>query len=315
MPMEIKNYINDFLEYLELEKGCSQLTIRNYSFYLNRFLEFTGIEKIKDINYDLTRKFRLWLSRKKNKAGDSISSKTQNYHLIALRVFLKYLAKRDIKTLSPAKIELAKTEDRHINFLEGKELKRLLQAPLKADQKEIITLRDKSILELLFSTGLRVSEACNLKKEDINLDKNEFAVKGKGKRWRVVFLSSKAKEWLKKYLKKRKDLDPCLFVRHDGARKKNNDIGISPRSVQRLVKKYAKIAGLTKSVSPHTLRHSYGTDLLMGGADIRSVQELLGHKNITTTQIYTHITDKRLKEVYDSFHDKSRKNNKEKDKE
>src|SRR6056297_2399695 len=250
MPTEIKNYINDFLEYLEIEKGCSQLTVRNYRFYLNRFVDFADIKKLKDIDYETTRKFRIWLSRKKNKRGDTLSNKTQNYHLIALRVFLKYLAKRDIKTLSPEKIELAKTEDRHINFLEGDELERLLKAPLKVDQQEIITLRDKSILELLFSTGLRVSEACNLKKEDINLDKNEFAVKGKGKRWRVVFLSAQAKEWLKKYLKKRKDLDPCLFVRHDGARKKNNDIGISPRSVQRLVKKYAKIAGLTKSVSP-----------------------------------------------------------------
>ncbi len=310
MPSEVKNYINDFLEYLEIEKGCSQLTVRNYSFYLNRFVDFADIEKIKDINYNITRKFRIWLSRKKNKRGDTLSKKTQNYHLIALRVFLKYLAKRDIKTLSPEKIELAKTEERHISFLEGKELERLLQAPLKADQKEIITLRDKSILELLFSTGLRVSEACRLKKEDINLDKNEFAVKGKGQRWRVVFLSAQAKEWLKKYLKKRNDTDPCLFVRHDRARQNDDNIGISPRSVQRLVKKYAKIAGLTKKVSPHTLRHSYGTDLLMGGADIRSVQELLGHKDITTTQIYTHVTDKRLKQVYDSFHGKSRKKDK-----
>ena len=220
---------------------------------------------------------------------------------------LKYLAKRDVKALFPEKIELAKTEVRHINFLEGDELERLLKAPLKIKQREIIALRDKSILELLFSTGLRVSEACRLKKDDINLNKNEFAVKGKGARWRVVFLSSQAKEWLKQYLQERNDMSPYLFVRHDRARQSNNDnIGVSPRSVQRLVKKYAKVAGLTKKVSPHTLRHSYGTDLLMGGADIRSVQELLGHKDITTTQIYTHVTDKRLKEVYNSFHGKSR---------
>lgn len=309
MENGIKNLITDFLEYLEIEKGRSQLTVRNYGFYLRRFLFWSKIDSPKKITLDLVRKYRLWLSRVKNPRGKNLSLATINYHLIALRSFLKYLAKRDIKSLAPEKIELAKTGERQISFLEGKDLENFLDAPLQIKEKEIIKLRDKAILELLFSTGLRVSELCNLKKEDVNLKKDEFAVEGKGGRWRVVFLSNQAKYWLKRYLEKREDISPYLFVRHDKASEKKQEKGITPRSVQRLVKKYAKVAGITKKITTHTLRHSFATDLLANGADLRAVQELLGHKNITTTQIYTHITDHHLKEVYQAFHARRRKSN------
>ncbi|MCF7906969.1 tyrosine-type recombinase/integrase [Patescibacteria group bacterium] len=309
MPSEIKKLITDFLEYLEIEKGCSPLTIRNYSFYLQRFVEHAQINSASEINKEKVRQFRLWLSRQKNYRQENLSLATQNYHLIALRCFLKYLAVKDIKTLAPEKIELAKTEERQISFLEGRDLENLLEAPLKVKQKKIISWRDKAILELLFSTGLRVSELTNLKKENINLQKNEFSVRGKGKKWRLVFLSQQAKHWLKKYLDQRTDFDPSLFVRHDRARSNDKkSLGITPRSVQRLVQKYAKVAGLTRKISVHTLRHSFATDLLSGGANLRAVQELLGHRNITTTQIYTHVTNQHLREIYQNFHDQKRKN-------
>lgn len=315
MPNELQNLIIEFLEYLEIEKGCSQLTVRNYDFYLKRFIGQAHISSPDKITYELVRKFRLWLSRLKNPRGGNLSSATQNYHLIALRVFLKYLAKRDIKTLAPEKIELAKTSERQINFLQGDDLENFLDAPLQIKQQDIINFRDKAILELLFSTGLRVSELSNLLRENINLKKNEFSVRGKGNRYRVVFLSQQAKYWLKKYLSLRTDMEPSLFIRHDKAAKaeqkrktdKQHSHGLTPRSIQRLVKKYAKVAGITKKITTHSLRHSFATDLLSSGAGIRAVQELLGHKNITTTQIYTHVTDQHLKEVYDAFHDKRRK--------
>ncbi|MCH7759144.1 tyrosine-type recombinase/integrase [Patescibacteria group bacterium] len=313
MLNELQKLITDFLEHLEIEKGCSQLTIRNYHFYLKRFLEFTEINSPDKITYDQVRKFRLWLSRLQNPRGGGLSPATQNYHLIALRVFLKYLSKRDIKALSPEKIELAKVGERQIYFLEGDDLEKLLDAPLQVKQGDIIKSRDKAILELFFSTGLRVSELTNLSREDINLKKNEFSVLGKGKRYRVVFLSQQAKYWLKKYLTMRSDMEPALFIRYDRAAKNSNQstrgpmAGLSPRSIQRLVKKYVKVAGLHKKITVHSLRHSYATDLLTGGADIRAVQELLGHKNITTTQIYTHITDQHLREIYQAFHGRQRK--------
>jgi site-specific recombinase XerD len=285
------------------------LTIRNYNFYLQRFAQQAQINSVEEISKEKVRQFRLWLSRQKNYRQENLSLATQNYHLIALRCFLKYLAIKDIKTLAPEKIELAKTEERQISFLEGRDLENLLEAPLQVKQKEIIIWRDKAILELLFSTGLRVSELTNLKKENINLQKNEFSVRGKGKKWRLVFLSQQAKHWLKKYLDQRTDLDPALFVRHDRARSSDkNSLGITPRSVQRLVQKYAKVAGLTRKISVHTLRHSFATDLLSGGANLRAVQELLGHRNITTTQIYTHVTNQHLREIYQNFHDQKRKN-------
>lgn len=315
----LKQLLIDFLEHLEIEKGRSQLTVRNYNFYLNNFLNWAysnssmqkKISQPEEITQEIIRQYRLWLARQPNQRGGNLSNATQNYYLIALRAFLKYLAKRDIKTLTPEKIELAKIPERQISFLEGDDLEKLLESPLKIDQQEIIKFRDKAILELLFSTGLRVSELTNLKLEDINLNKDEFSVKGKGGKWRVVFLSNQAKYWLKKYLEMRTDMDPALFIRHDRGQKETNkkqsENRLTPRSVQRLIKKYTKIAGITKKITTHSLRHSYATDLLASGADLRAVQELLGHKNITTTQVYTHVTDQHLKEVYQAFHGKRRK--------
>lgn len=312
MTSNLNQLVREFLEHLEIEKGRSLLTIRNYGFYLNHFLTWTQIDKPAQLNIELIRKYRLALARQTDKRGKELSTSTQNYYLIALRTFLKYLAKRDIKALAAEKIELAKMPDRQISFVEGDDLERLLQAPLKMEQEQIIQLRDRAIIELLFSTGLRVSELTNLKKEDINLDKEEFSVKGKGGKWRIVFLSNQAKYWLKKYLSLRTDVDQALFVRHDrgqkAAEKNKSENKLTPRSIQRLIKKYAKIAGITKKITTHSLRHSFATDLLSGGADIRAVQELLGHKNITTTQVYTHVTDQHLKDVYKAFHDRKRKN-------
>jgi len=308
--------IRDFLTYLEIEKGRSAATIRNYEFYLGRFFKWGRNQKpnfrLTDINVGLIRQYRLWLNRLTSKSHKEIKKNTQNYHLIALRTFLKFLAKNDVESMAPEKIELAKQGERHIEFLEGEDLERFLNAPTESkDNKEIIKLRDKAILELLFSSGLRVSELCHLEKDSVNLKKDEFSVRGKGDKVRIVFLSNQAKYWLKQYLDKRLGTSPYMFVSHDkasGAREKNHEeIPLTPRSVQRLIKKYAKMAGIARKITPHTLRHSFATDLLTAGADIRSVQTLLGHSSITTTQIYTHIADEHLKEVYKSFHGRKRK--------
>ncbi len=296
--------LEDFLDYLEVEKNRSQKTRQNYQHYLERFFAWAKIRNPQEITLDLVRKFRLYLNRLQDNQGASLKKITQNYHIIALRSFLKYLAKRDIKSLSAEKIELGKTPERQIEFLEEEELERLLSTPSLND---LSGLRDKAILELLFSTGLRVSELVSLDRDKINLNKGEFSVKGKGGKVRVVFLSSTAKKALEEYLKKRDDADLALFVQHRKAGKSLNNLRLTARSIQRIVKKYAKAAGLTKDIHTHTLRHSFATDLLMGGADLRSVQALLGHSSITTTQIYTHITDKQLKEVHQAFHARRRK--------
>jgi len=302
--------INQFLEYLEVEKGLSTNTTDNYKFYLRRFADFAkqaGVASPAKISKELVHRYRLWLNRLK-KGGEGLKKNTQNYHLIALRGFLKYLVKTDVKSLEPEKVELAKQTPRQVDFLKGVDLERILEAPLKIDLPDIIRRRDKAILELFFSTGLRVSELCKLKIENINLKKDEFTVRGKGAKLRVVFLSETARRWLGDYLKVRPDLNPYLFVSHDKAASgRDEQIGLSPRSVQRLVEKYAKVAGITKEVTPHTLRHSYATDLLMNGADIRSVQAMLGHSSITTTQVYTHITDQQLRDVHKAFHGRRRK--------
>jgi len=302
--------INQFLEYLEVEKGLSTNTTDNYKFYLRRFADFAkqaGVASPAKISKELVHRYRLWLNRLK-KGGEGLKKNTQNYHLIALRGFLKYLVKTDVKSLEPEKVELAKQTPRQVDFLKGVDLERILEAPLKIDLPDIIRRRDKAILELFFSTGLRVSELCKLKIENINLKKDEFTVRGKGAKLRMVFLSETARRWLGDYLKVRPDLNPYLFVSHDKAASgRDEQIGLSPRSVQRLVEKYAKVAGITKEVTPHTLRHSYATDLLMNGADIRSVQAMLGHSSITTTQVYTHITDQQLRDVHKAFHGRRRK--------
>ncbi|MFZ5363905.1 MAG: site-specific tyrosine recombinase/integron integrase [Patescibacteria group bacterium] len=301
----LSGLIIQFLEYLEIEKNRSAKTVRNYDFYLKRFSDWTGNISPAAITQEKIRQYRLWLNRYKDETGRELKKNTQNYHLIALRAFLKYLAKRDIKTLSAEKIELGKMPERVVDFLEGSDLERILEAPTLNDAPEIIKKRDKAILELLFSTGLRVSELANLKKEQVNLKKEEFTVRGKGDKPRVVFLSNQAKFWIKQYLDARQDVSPFLFVSHDRAHESEG--ALTPRSVERLVKKYSKIAGITKKVTPHTMRHSYATDLLMNGADIRSVQAMLGHSSITTTQIYTHITNQQLRDVHKSFHGRRRR--------
>lgn len=316
---KLTSLLSEFLEHLEIEKNRSDKTIRNYDFYLRRFLEWLGDKNPATLELEDIRKYRIWLNRLVDNLGEPLKKNTQNYHLIALRSFLKYLAKRDVHTLSPEKIELMKMPDREVTFLEPDDVARLLEAPLLVKtpfaSSEIITSRDKAMLEMFFSTGLRVSELVKLKKENVNLDKEEFTVFGKGRKSRLVFLSEAARYWTKKYLEKRKDMNPFLFVSHDKRSGKNlktssneEETPLTSRSAQRIVQKYAKAAGITKPVTPHTLRHSFATDLLQNGADIRSVQTMLGHSSITTTQIYTHITDKELKNVHKKFHGKNRKN-------
>jgi site-specific recombinase XerD len=286
----------EFLEYLEIEKGRSELTVRNYDHYLERFLDWSEVKSPKQINSDLIRRFRLYLNRYEDEKGRKMKRVTQDYYVIALRGFLKYMSQRDIETLSSDRIELGKTKDREVEFLELDEVERLLSVTRDADVKDA---RDKAILELLFSTGLRVSELTGLDITNINLRSGEFSVRGKGGKIRLVFLSDSAKKAIVFYLKKRTDLSPALFISFG----KNRDCErLTPRSVQRIVKKYATMAGIVKTITPHTLRHSFATDLLRNGADIKSVQAMLGHSSITTTQVYTHVTDKHLKEIHNRFH-------------
>jgi len=308
--MTLSNLLQQFLEYLEIEKNRSPRTLRNYHFYIQRFIDWRKNEDPKTISGEEIRSFRIWLNRFVDERGELLKKNTQNYHLIALRSFLKFLAKLDIKSLSAEKIELMKMPDREVSFLLPDEVKRLLEAPYKMPNRDpLITLRDKAILEFLFCSGMRVSELASLKKEDINLERDEFTVQGKGGKNRIIFLSEPAKKHIKAYLHKRKDMSPWLFVAHD---KKTNsgifdeDLALTTRSIQRIVQKYSKVAGITKKVTPHTLRHSFATDLLANGADIRSVQSMLGHASITTTQLYTHITNKGLKKVYKKFHGKKK---------
>ncbi len=317
-------HLREYLEHLEIEKNRSLNTINNYQFYLGRFVDWIGNKTPADITADKVREYRLWLNRLIDVHGDPLKKNTQNYHLIALRSFLKYLSRRDIKTLAAEKIELMKMPDREVSFLDSGDLNRILAQPLRDLKNEDgkntevkIKFRDKSILELLFSTGLRVSELTSLKRDNINLQTDEFSIRGKGSKIRVVFMSEQAKYYIKKYLAVRGDLNPYLFVSHDKRAGKNvvvkgkkieaDEIPLTQRSVQRIVHKYARQAGITKPVTPHTLRHSYATDLLQNGADIRSVQAMLGHSSITTTQIYTHITDKELLNIHKKFHGKKRK--------
>lgn len=286
----------DFLEYLEIEKNRSQLTIRNYDHYLDRFIIWSKIDSPEQITHDLVRGFRLYLNRFEDEKGNKMKKITQDYYIIALRGFLKYLSKRDIKSLSSDKIELGKVKDRDVEFLELEEVDRLIKA---AKGEKLENLRDSAILELLFSTGLRVSELVSLNIDNLNLKTGEFSVRGKGDKIRLVFLSTSAKVAVNEYLMRRKDVSPALFV---SLRKGEDFSRLTPRSVQRIIKKYAAKAGIVKDISPHTLRHSFATDLLRNGADIRSVQAMLGHSSITTTQVYTHVTNKHLKEIHNRFH-------------
>jgi site-specific recombinase XerD len=300
--MDYEKAIAEFLEYLELEQNRSRKTIQNYSHYLNRLSDFAGDIKLKDIDDELIRKWRMWLNRLPTSNADELSKMTQNYHLIALRSFLRFCAKRNWETLQPDKIELARTKRPQVTFLTPEELQRLVSQPDITKQNG---LRDRAILELLFSSGLRVSELVGLDRDHINLKRKEFMVRGKGQKDRPVFISDEAAAWIEKYLDKRSDNTKPLFIRYSGSKRVDNSgnfTRLTARSVQRMVARYALLAGITKHVSPHTLRHSFATDLLMNGADLRSVQAMLGHSNIATTQIYTHVTDPHLKAVHEKFH-------------
>jgi site-specific recombinase XerD len=295
----------DFLEYLEIEQNRSQKTIQNYDHYLTRLVDFAGDISVADITPELIRKWRLWLNRLGTNVSEELGITTQNYHLIALRSFLKFCAKRDIPALAADKVELARTRRKQVTFLNEDELARMFDQP---DIATLPGLRDRAILELLFSSGLRVSELVGLDKDHINLKRREFMVRGKGQKDRPIFISPEAAEWIQKYIDKREDNTRPLFVRYSGSKKvdlSGNFHRLTVRSVQRLVARYALLAGITKHVSPHTLRHSFATDLLMNGADLRSVQAMLGHSNIATTQIYTHVTDPHLREVHQRFHHKT----------
>lgn len=301
--MTLSVLITDFLEYLELERNVSQLTIRNYDHYLKRFLDFAGDIDPKDIDLGQVRKYRLYLSRWADpKTKKTLKRITQNYFMIALRAFLRYLARIDVVTLSAEKVELGDPEPRPLKVLDDSQLKSLLEAP---DLTEKSGLRDRAILETLFSTGLRVSELASLNRDTINLGRKEFGIVGKGGKERVVFISDSAADFLAKYLNFRKDTFKPLFIRFQGKVDPTNggeSMRLTPRSIERTVEKYVKALGFSVKATPHTLRHSFATDLLINGADIRSVQEMLGHANIATTQIYTHVTNARLKDVHKAFH-------------
>ena len=351
----LKKYITEFLEFCEIGKNQSPKTLVTYDHYLRRFAEFaaqSGVSSPADISLELIRKYRLYLNRLADDQGLSLKLITQSYHLIALRAFLKYLMKNDVATLSPEKIELPKNPQRQVEFLDGGELQRLFDA-VKKEKHELPRLRDTAILQTLFSTGLRVSELASLRRDNVNLERREFTVRGKGSKLRLVFLSDEAAQNLKAYLDKRPDNSQALFVGHSiiakknlpaeatntkttSADKKNNTLynakrleterrrvekeiaslglkkneddtkisGLTPRQIQRIVKKYCRAAGIVKKVTPHTLRHSFATDLLQNGADIRSVQAMLGHASITTTQIYTHVTNEGLRDIHKKFHNK-----------
>lgn len=301
--MRLSALITDFLEYLELEKNASQLTIKNYDHYLKRFLDFAGDLNPQEIDLNLVRKYRLYLARFiDERTRKSLKRVTQNYFMIALRAFLRYLARIDVETLSAEKVELGEAEPRPLKILDDSQLRSLLDGP---DTSKKHGLRDRAILETLFSTGLRVSELASLNRDTINLERREFSVVGKGGKIRVVFLSDAATEWLEKYLMSRKDSFKPLFTRYQGRVDPTNGgaaMRLTPRSVERIVEKYVRKLQLPVKATPHTLRHSFATDLLINGADIRSVQEMLGHSNIQTTQIYTHVTNAHLKDVHKSFH-------------
>lgn len=318
--MTLAQSIRQFLEHMEIEEGKSRLTIRDYEHYLITFQTFAEQEKVtspEDITLELTRIYRLWLNRpqKHPTRGDYTErgKKTQNYYLIALRTYLKWLASRDITSLAPNKITLAQVEEREITFLEPTEIERILAQP---DTSSLQGKRDMAILELLFSTGLRISELVNLNRDDVQLETGEFSVRGKRGKIRVVFLSEESIKTLKSYVARRRDEDVALFIRTQSNQNADTaetqvdtseSLRLTPRSVQRLVQKYAKEAGLAKQVTPHVFRHSFATDLLQNGADLRSVQELLGHSSVTTTQIYTHVTNPQLQEVHKAFHSRRRK--------
>lgn len=300
--MDFPTAKRQFLEYIEIEKGRSLRTVENYDHYLSRFAADMGVKSVKGITEDTLREFRLKLNRApgvkvRGQSAATMKKNTQNYYMIALRSFLKYCRKRNIDAVTPDVIELAKTGARHLDLISTDELNRLLKSP---DTTTLKGLRDKALLELFFSTGLRLAELCSLN-NDLDLSRDEFSIRGKGEKVRVVFISDDARAAIKAYLKARKDMDEAMFINIA----KNKPAGrLTPRSIERIVREYSIKAGISKKVTPHVLRHSFATNLLSNGADIRSVQMMLGHANIATTQVYTHITDKQLREVHKKFHSK-----------
>lgn len=307
---ELERLAQGFLGHLEIEMGRSPRTIRSYTEVLSGFFVWGDFKKAKEITSERVRSYRVFLNRKLTSRGGTLKPTTQAYHAIVIRTFLKYLAKQDVETLPAEKVEIGRVPERQVDFLDADELERLLASPAGDTLR---SCRDRAILELLFSAGLRVSELTSLNRDHVNLKKDEFSIRGKGNKLRIVFLSETAKRSLAQYLDQRTDVDPALFVAHGKkglVNKKNalrDSARLTPRSVERLVKHYAKKAGIVKDVHPHTLRHSFATDLLQNGADIRAVQTMLGHASITTTQIYTHVTNERLKEIHKNFHGKGRR--------
>jgi len=295
----------DYIESLEVEGGRSSKTAENYKLYLERFVEFTDDTPVEKITTEVIRKYRLWLNRHRNEQGEELATITQSYHLIALRGFLKYLSDRDIPSLAADKIKLPKVSRKQVTFLHFDEVTRLIE---QIDTSAEEGLRDRAIVELLFSSGLRVSELVNLNRDHVNTKRREFVVRGKGQKDRPVFVSHSAAKWVEEYLAARLDNLPPLFLsysRNTTSSTSGDYRRLGARSIQRMIAKYARLAGITKHVSPHTMRHSFATDLLMNGADLRSVQSMLGHSNISTTQVYTHVTDEHLREVHEKFHSDS----------
>jgi site-specific recombinase XerD len=303
--MTLTQLKQQFLEYLEIERGRSVKTVENYDRYLNRFFEFVKVKSPSLLTEEHIREFRLHLNRQPGaKVGlrrESMKRRTQNYYLIAVRAFLKFLRKRGVTSVSPERIELAKVPERSLDLISAAELVRLMSAPARGT---LIGKRDAAILELLFSTGLRISELCSLSIDDVDLTRDEFSVRGKGDKVRVVFLSDSAKAAIRDYLTERKDMEDAMFIRYGKKAHVGAEARVTPRVVQRLFKQYAAKAGITRKVTPHVIRHSFATDLLSNGADLRSVQALLGHAHIGTTQIYTHVTDAHLRAVHKKFHTK-----------
>ncbi|MEK7624307.1 MAG: site-specific tyrosine recombinase/integron integrase [Patescibacteria group bacterium] len=302
----VEKLLEDYLDYLEIEKNRSSKTRTNYEHYLKNFIKFSDIKTEKDITADRIRDFRLFLARAKNSKNEILKKNTQAYYIIALRNFLKYLIKRDFEVLAPDKIELPKIPTRQIEIIDYSDLERLLKAP---EGDNLRTLRDKAILETFFSTGLRLSELCSLNRR-LDFERGEITVRGKGNKLRVVFLSPGTKKALKNYLDKRDkkaDGEEALFISLTKAKEPKIIGRIIPRTIQRLIDYYARKAGIQERITPHMLRHCYATDLLVNGADLRSVQELLGHANVSTTQMYTHLTNKELKETHQAFHARRRK--------
>ena len=297
----------EYLEYLEIERGRSVKTVENYDRYISKYLQHAKAQFPKDMTEKSVRSYRLWLNKQSGNNGNTLKQNTQNYYVIALRSFLKYLRKMDITTLAPDKIELAKAPERDLDLITHDELMRLLSAPEKSSYAGTLkALRDTALLQTLFSTGLRVSEICSLDR-DLDLSRDEFSIRGKGSKVRVVFLSQEAKKAIIAYLAQRTDVDEAMFISLAKGAEASGMMRLTPRSVERIVKQCATLAGISKRVTPHIIRHSFATDLLEGGADIRSVQALLGHANIATTQIYTHVTDKHLQGVHKAFHNRKRR--------